>query len=113
MNLLTDAIANTDDADLLILACVETRCDQQQPATASAVASLIGGARVGEVSKRLARLYFLGLLSDDKRAFLGYKLTELGAELLRQELIEWTPSNREEARRANELRAKLSKPLGS
>jgi hypothetical protein len=25
MNLLTEAIANTDDADLLILACVETR----------------------------------------------------------------------------------------
>jgi hypothetical protein len=36
MTLLTEAIANTDDADLLILACVETRCDQQQPATARA-----------------------------------------------------------------------------
>jgi RIO-like serine/threonine protein kinase len=113
MTLLTDAIANTDDADLLILACVETVRDQQQPATASAVASLIGGAREEEVRDRFHKMLRFQLLEVRPIPPWQYQLTELGAELLRQELIEWTPSNREEARRANELRAKLSKPLGS
>jgi hypothetical protein len=112
MTLLTDAIANTDDADLLILACVETVRDQEQPATASAVASLIGGARGSVVLKRIDKLEDLGLVST-AIVYGCWQLTELGAELLRQELIEWTPSNREEARRASELRAKLAKPLGS
>jgi hypothetical protein len=100
MGLLSVAAASTDKADLLLLANVETIRDQQQPSSASAVASLIGGAPVLDVYKRLERLRALGCL---ERSQGGYQLPELGAELLRQELIGWSPSTREDRRREAEL----------
>lgn len=107
MGLIQDAIARTDQADLLILANVETIRDQVQPATASAVASLIGGAPVPELVRRLKRLHQLGALDvdHDQRT---WQLSEMGAELLRQELIGWSPSQREENRREYEIQRKAS-----
>jgi hypothetical protein len=100
MGLLANAAARTDQADLLLLANVETIRDQQQPATPSAVAALIGGAPVLDVYKRLERLMAYGCL---ERIPTGYQLSEMGAELLRQELVGWSPSSREDRRREAEL----------
>jgi DNA-binding PadR family transcriptional regulator len=113
MTLLRDAVANTDDADLMVLACVETVRDQEQPATASAVAALIGGAPEGEVLKRLSKMWRLQLLDVQVVNPARYQLTELGAELLRRELVGWSPSNREESRRQDETRSRLARALGS
>src|SRR3954468_15787452 len=84
VSILSNASANTDQADMAILAMVETIRDQEQPATASAVASLIGGAPEGEIRKRLSKLWYMGLVEDtnDSRSF---QLTEMGAELMRQD----------------------------
>jgi hypothetical protein len=102
MTLLSNASSNTDPADLAILAIVETIRDQKQPATASAVAALIGGAPEGEIAIRLHQLWSLQLL-ECPPTHLSYQLTELGAELMRRDMIGWSPSAREENRRAIEL----------
>jgi hypothetical protein len=102
--LIDDAVSRTDQADLVILANVETIRDQKEPATASAVASLIGGAPVRQVSLRLYKLQHLGCL-ELTRTQDSYRLTEMGAELLRRELVGWSPSIREENRRNSHLRA--------
>jgi hypothetical protein len=98
MNSVDYASAHTDQADLVILSHVETFRDQQQPATPSAVASLIGGAPVRQISQRLARLHNLGLVESDYPV-TTYQVTEMGVELLRRDLLGWTPSEREETRR--------------
>jgi len=103
MSLLNNAAAKTDNADLVILANVETIRDQSQPATASAVASLIGGAPVREVAKRLHHLAHLGCLEGVPHQDAAYALSELGAELLRRDLIGWSPSKREDRRREMEM----------
>lgn len=99
MGLLDHASMHTDKADLIILSHVETIRDQKQPATPSAVASLIGGAPVRDVSKRMQALWHLQLVELTTDNTDGVQLTELGAELLRRELIGWSPSIREERRR--------------
>jgi hypothetical protein len=94
------ASAHTDQADLVILAHVETIRDQDQPATPSAVASLIGGAPLLEIARRLERLWQLGVVEPARlQAFDTYQLTEMGAELLRRDLVGWQPSEREDRRR--------------
>lgn len=107
MSLLSNASDKTDQADLAILAIVETIRDQEQPATSSAVAALIGGAPQGDVSRRMKFLWSLGVLdaiySDSSN--LNYQLTELGVEVMRIGMIGWSPSPREDRRRENELRA--------
>lgn len=103
MSLLGSASSNTDQADLAILAIVETIRDQEQPATASAVASLIGGAPVLMVLKRLWKMNDLGLVEMMVEPG-SFQLTELGCELMRRDMVGWTPSLREEARRQLELR---------
>lgn len=100
MGLLTTVAARTDKADLLILANVETIRDQSQHATPSAVAALIGGAPELEIGRRMLNLHSLGCLERGPGA---WQLSELGAELLRQELLGWSPSNREDRRREQEL----------
>jgi hypothetical protein len=105
MNLLDKASSSTDQADLIILSHVETIRDQDQPATPSAVASLIGGAPAEVVAKRLGNLWGLQaveMVPMNPRE--GFQLTELGAELLRRDLIGWSPSAREDARRTAKLR---------
>jgi len=102
MGLLDHATSHTDNADLIILAHVETIRDQLQPATPSAVASLIGGAPVRDIRQRLANLHHLDLIAIAPEAY-SWQLTLLGAELLRRELIGWSPSIREERRRDAEL----------
>lgn len=102
MNSIDRALASTDQADLVILANVETIRDQEQPATPSAIASLIGGAPVRDVARRMGRLNAMGLLD---RLVTTYQLTEMGAELLRRGLEGWSPSAREEYRRATLLRS--------
>jgi hypothetical protein len=109
MGLLNVAAASTDKADLLILANVETIRDQQQPSSATAVAALIGGAPALEVYKRMERLRALGCL---ERSAGGYQLPELGAELLRQELVGWSPSTREDRRRERELMSRSQARTG-
>jgi hypothetical protein len=101
MSMLDRAAANTDQADLVILSHVETIRDQMQPATASAVASLIGGAPVREIGSRIVRLARMGLVEPSPD--VTWQLTEMGAELLRRELVGWSPSEREERRRWDEL----------
>src|SRR4051812_49352104 len=107
MSMLDRAAANTDQADLVILSHVETIRDQMQPATASAVASLIGGAPRAEIFKRLERLHRFGTVESAGRPFPlgidGWQLTEMGAELLSRELIGWSPSEQEERRRWGRL----------
>lgn len=105
MTLIDRAAALTDEADLVIMANVETVRDQLQPATASAVASLIGGAPEMEVARRLQRLYILGVLDQvsHSRTLAGYQLNDMGCELLMRELIEWSPSAREQGRRDVQL----------
>lgn len=109
MGQLSYAAGHTDQADLLLLANVETIRDQLQPATATAVASLIGGAPPRQVAYRLAHLTHLGALEFDCGR---YQLSEMGAELLRQELHGWTPSRREEERREYEVLHKVSVRVG-
>jgi hypothetical protein len=103
MGLVDKAAATTDNADLIILANVETIRDQAQPATPSAVASLIGGAPVDEIAKRMLLLAKLGVLEMEEGPPKTYQLSEMGAELLRRELVGWSPSNREERRREASL----------
>jgi hypothetical protein len=108
MALVDEVSRKTDEADLVILAHVETIRDQEQPATASAVASLIGGAPRSEVSRRLHRMAYLGVLEyvvSNER----FALSELGAEMMRRELIGWSPSRREERRRRLELLLRASR----
>jgi G3E family GTPase len=102
MGLLDQAAKQTDQADLVILSHVETICDQHQPATASAVASLIGGAPVREISKRLVRLSLIGLVDLNQTA-TSWRLTQFGCEFLMRDLIGWSPSEREQRRRDQEL----------
>jgi hypothetical protein len=66
MGLLDHAVANTDVADLVILANVETKRDRMQEATPSALASMIGGAPEREITQRLTKMMFLGLLGRDR-----------------------------------------------
>lgn len=103
MGMIDHASANTDQADLVILNNVETIKDQMQPATASAVASLIGGAPVNEVYRRLVRLKALQILELDGTYAASFQLTELGVELMRREFHGWSPSEREDRRRAEKL----------
>jgi hypothetical protein len=104
MNSVDYASAHTDQADLVILAHVETIRDQDQPATPSAVASLIGGAPLNKIAQRMERLWQFGALEPARlQAFDTYQLTEMGAELLRRDLLGWSPSEREETRRWAEL----------
>lgn len=103
MGLVDQAAARVDAADLIILANVETIRDQEQPATASAVASLIGGAPVMDVLKRLFKLEDLGAV--DKTLTSGsFQLTAMGEGLLRREMEGWSPSTREQQRRDDQLR---------
>jgi G3E family GTPase len=102
MGLLDHAAANTDQADLIILSHVETIRDQNQPATASAVASLIGGAPVPEIYNRQLKLVELGCLERFSSSY-GFRVTILGEELLRRDLIGWSPSIREARRRESTL----------
>lgn len=103
MSLLSQASAHTDQADLVILSHVETIRDQMQPATASAVASMIGGAPVTSISFRMNMLKGYRLL--EFASSTSFQLSEIGAELLRRDLLGWSPSPREEERRTLELRA--------
>jgi hypothetical protein len=101
--LLDKASASTDQADLVILAHVETIRDQEQPATPSAVASLIGGAPVRAVADRMLRLNQMGLIESVGDRNYGQQLTRFGSELLQRDLIGWSPSVREEGRRDAQL----------
>lgn len=103
MGLLNRAVAHTDAADLIILANVETIRDQEQPATPSAVAALIGGAPVDEIAKRMLLLAKLGCLELQATPPKTYSVSEMGAELLRVELEGWSPSTRENRRRESQL----------
>lgn len=108
MSLIDKAAAQLDAADLIILANVETLRDQQQPATASALASLIGGAGRRVISDRLAKLSRLKLIDpsmDGGMANLSWSLTPMGAELLFREMPGWTPSPTEQIRRDAQLRS--------
>jgi hypothetical protein len=109
--LLDQASRNTDQADLIILAHVETIRDQSQPASASAVAALIGGAPVVKINIRLAKLAHMGLLELIEINPARYQLSEMGAELLRRDLIGWSPSNREDRRRELKLLSAVSGSL--
>lgn len=111
MSLIDKAVSNSDKADLVILANVETIRDQEEPATASAVASLIGGAPVREVDRRLRKLVYYGALEADPSNNPSYYLSELGAELLRRELVGWSPSKREDRRREAALLYRSSQRL--
>jgi hypothetical protein len=110
MALLDRRSKQTDQADLAVMAVVETVCDQRQPATASAVASLIGGAPVRSVALRLYRLWGLGLLDVYTSDPTRYRVTQMGAELLARDLVGWTPSPREQQRRDAQL---LSATVGA
>jgi hypothetical protein len=99
MALLDQRSKQTDQADLAVMAMVETIQDQKQPATASAVASLIGGAPVRGVALRLYRLFELGLLDELEVEPARYRVTAMGAELLARDLRGWTPSIHEQQRR--------------
>jgi hypothetical protein len=110
MTMLDEAARNTDEADLVILANVEVICDQKQPATASAVASLIGGAPVAEVQKRLTRLTHYGVVQIELGNPHKFWLSLMGVELLQREIEGWSPSVREQRRRDEELTAVLSNP---
>jgi repressor of nif and glnA expression len=103
MTLIDRAAALTDEADLIILANVETIRDQNQPATASAIASLIGGSPVLAILKRIHKMENMGLV-EPHSVYGVYQLTEMGCELLRRELVGWSPSAREQARRDKKLR---------
>lgn len=107
MGLLDVAIANVDQADLVILNNVETIRDQIQPATPSAVASMIGGAPLGDIALRLEKLKYYGAV--DEMAPSCYQLTHLGVELMMRELVGWSPSMREQRRRDHELLLASSK----
>lgn len=102
MGLLDNASNHTDQADLVILNHVETYRDQKQPATPSAVASLIGGAPVAKIRDRLLRLAHYGLI-DTTPSGTSFQLTQLGCELLMRDLIGWSPSIREQRRRDLQL----------
>jgi hypothetical protein len=106
MTLLDNASAQTDQADLIILSHVETIRDQLQPATPSAITTMIGGAPLREIARRLMRMHLMGLLEPCGGPDYCYQLTEMGAELLRRDLVGWSPSDREEERRWQALRAK-------
>lgn len=103
MSLLDQRARETDQADLAILAVVETVRDQQQPATPSAVCALIGGAPYPAIAERLHRLAGLGLLEVDLGHVSLYWVSAMGAELCARELIGWSPSLREQRRRDSML----------
>lgn len=113
MGLIDRAIADTDIADLVILANVETKRDRMQEATPRAIAQMIGGAPERQITKRLDHLMFLGLVEELGAFRYRFQLTAMGAELLRREVEGWSPSRREEDRRENELRIASSKRLDS
>jgi hypothetical protein len=80
MGLLDVAIAHSDQADLVILNHVETLRDQIQPATPSAVASLIGGAPPVEIARRLDRLSYYGALELNASSLLPANPPRLRAD---------------------------------
>lgn len=110
MTLLAQVAKSTDQADLVILSHIETLRDQQEPATASAVASLIGGAPVGKIYERMTRLMGLQCLELENTEIRAMQLTELGVEVLRKELLGWSPSRREDQRRERMLLEALANP---
>lgn len=103
MSLLDQRARETDQADLAVMAVVETVRDARQPATPSAVRALIGGAPYRDVTERLHRLWGLGLLEVEPGAVSLYWVSAMGAELCMRELIGWTPSLREQRRRDDQL----------
>jgi hypothetical protein len=108
MSLLDQASRKTDQADLIILSHVETIRDQMQPATASAVASLIGGAPVRAIGIRLRKLLVIGLVEIQDKSSWGFQLTEMVEMLLRRDLVGFSPSERERRRRDRELIARCT-----
>src|SRR4051812_23445460 len=98
MGLIDQRAAQVDAADLVILAHVETLRGQNLPATSSAVASLIGGARAEDITKRTFQLARLGLVEVEPLTYHGMQLTQLGAEVMDREVIGWSPSKREQER---------------
>jgi hypothetical protein len=110
MALLDRRSKQTDQADLAVMAMVETVCDQKQPATASAVAALIGGATEHAVGLRLSKLFQLGLLDELDVVARRYRVRAMGAELLARDLVGWAPSPREQERRDAQL---LSATVGA
>src|SRR4051812_25162195 len=103
MNLLDQAASRTDNADLVILAVVESLRDRDKKAVTSAVARQIRGAPFAAVAIRMEHMRHLQLL--DKPDGLSYALTLMGEELLRREMSGWTPSARENRRRESVARA--------
>lgn len=108
MSLIDKAASQLDQADLIILANVETLRHQQQPATASALASLIGGARGKDIRTRVSKMVSLGLLKGAPSAYWSYRLSPMGAELLSREMPGWTPSPTEQRRRDRQLRSAMA-----
>jgi aspartate 1-decarboxylase len=103
MGLLDQAARDVDQADLVILAHVETIRDQKKPATATSVATMIGGAPVRAVATRLLKLRSQQLTERSLDYYGSHQLTQMGCELLLRELVNWSPSMREQRRRDTTL----------
>lgn len=95
MSLLDQAAARTDNADLVILALVESIRGRELKAIPSAVAKQIKGAPPAQVSLRMERLAHWGLLERPEGT--SYAVSLMGAELLQRG--GWTPDKREARRR--------------
>lgn len=97
MTLLDQAVRDTDDADLVILALVESLRGRGRIAEPTEVARQIAGAPRPQVVRRLERLAHIGLL--EQLPGRGYAVSLMGAELLLREVGGWEPSPREMTRR--------------
>jgi hypothetical protein len=106
MALIDQAAAQIDEADLIILALVESLRGRDLEANASKVHTSIGGAPYPEIRRRLIHLHMLGLLESAVEGI--YMLSPMGAELLAWQIEGWIPVGTEQRRRDAQLASAIT-----
>lgn len=104
-----------DQAAYTLAALVEVQRGGQFPSTPAELACLIGGsATASDVSRRMAVLERCGVIErvldehgelalTDMGNVIGYQLTNLGEQLLLEDIANWQPERSERARREAEM----------
>lgn len=105
MSSLSSARVKVVQADLVLLALVEIQRGGSLPSNAIELAALIGGSATSrDVGRRLFEMVGLGLLQGARvGGLIDYRLTNLGEQLLLEDIGGWEPEPSERARREREL----------
>lgn len=105
MSLLEHARANLDQGDYVIIALVEVLRGGQLPAHPANVADEIGGGiqRLRDVRERMVKMARLGVL---ERIVDGVQVTDLGEQIIIEDVGGLEPSLLERERREREMQAR-------